>query len=90
MDILIAFSFHSEEWREKQFFQVRFLARLQKTTIMITIEYYTIDNEGNDVKVDQEFTITKDMIVKLLEEHIDLDRSIGEEIDEQNIYIKKR
>jgi hypothetical protein len=56
---------------------------------MITIEYYTLDDEGNDVKVDQKFTITKDMIITLLEEYIDLDRSIGEEIDDQNIYIKR-
>jgi hypothetical protein len=56
---------------------------------MITIEYYTLDDEGNDVKVDQVFTITQNMIVRLLEEHINLDRSIGEEIDEQNIFIKR-
>ncbi len=57
---------------------------------MITIEYYTLDDEGNDVKVDQEFTITKGMIADLIEEHINLDRSIGEYVDEQNIYIKRR
>jgi len=57
---------------------------------MITIEYYTLDDEGNDVKVDQEFTITKEMIATLIEEHVILDSSIGEEVDEQNIYIKRR
>jgi hypothetical protein len=56
---------------------------------MITIEYYTLDNKGNDVKYANEFIITQDMIVRLLEENIDLDKNIGEEIDEQNIYIKK-
>ena len=57
---------------------------------MITIEYYTLDDEGNDVKVDQEFTITKEMIVDLIEEHITLDRNIGEYVDEQNLYIKRK
>jgi hypothetical protein len=57
---------------------------------MITIEYYTLDDEGNDVKVDQEFTITKGMIADLIEEHINLDRKIGEYVDELNIFIKRR
>jgi hypothetical protein len=57
---------------------------------MITIEYYTLDDEGNDVKVDQEFTITKEMIASLIEEHIILDSFIGEEVDENNIYIKRK
>jgi hypothetical protein len=57
---------------------------------MITIEYYTLDDEGNDVKVDQEFTITKGMIADLIEEHINLDRSIGEYVDKLNIFIKRR
>jgi hypothetical protein len=57
---------------------------------MITIEYYTLDDEGNDVKVDQEFTITKEMIADLIEEHIILDRKIGEYVDEQNIFIKRK
>jgi len=56
---------------------------------MITIEYYTLDNKGNDIKYANEFIITQDMIVRLLEENIDLDKNIGEEIDEQNIYIKR-
>lgn len=57
---------------------------------MITIEYYTLDDEGNDVQVDQEFTITKEMIADLIEEHITLDRNIGEYVDEQNLYIKRK
>jgi hypothetical protein len=57
---------------------------------MITIEYYTLDDEGNDVKVDQEFTITKEMISDLIEEHIILDKKIGEYVDEQNIFIKRK
>jgi len=57
---------------------------------MITIEYYTLDDEGNDVKVDQEFTITKGMIADLIEEHINLDRNIGEYVDELNIFIKRK
>ena len=57
---------------------------------MITIEYYTVDDEGKDVKVDQEFTITKEMIADLIEEHINLDRNIGEYVDEQNLYIKRK
>jgi hypothetical protein len=57
---------------------------------MITIEYYTLDDEGKDVKVEQEFTITKEMIVDLIEEHITLDRNIGEYVDEQNLYIKRK
>jgi hypothetical protein len=57
---------------------------------MITIEYYTLDDEGNDMKVDQEFTITEEMIVSLIEEHIILDRNIGEHVDEQNIFIKRK
>jgi hypothetical protein len=57
---------------------------------MITIEYYTLDNKGNDIKYSNEFIITQDMIVRLLEENIDLDRSIGEHVDEQNIFIKRK
>jgi len=57
---------------------------------MITIEYYTVDDEGKDVKVDQEFTITKEMIASLIEEHIILDSFIGEEVDENNIFIKRK
>ena len=57
---------------------------------MITIEYYTLDDEGKDVKVEQEFTITKEMIADLIEEHINLDRNIGEYVDEQNLYIKRK
>ena len=56
---------------------------------MITIEYYTLDDEGNDVKVDQVFTITQNMIVRLLEEHINLDRSIGEEILMNRLFLLK-
>jgi len=57
---------------------------------MITIEYYTLDNKGNDIKYANEFIITQDMIVKLLEENIDLDKNIGEHVDEENIYIKRK
>jgi hypothetical protein len=57
---------------------------------MITIEYYTLDNKGNDIKYANEFIITQDMIVRLLEENIDLDKNIGEHVDEENIYIKRR
>lgn len=56
---------------------------------MITIEYYTLDDEGNDVKVDQVFTITQNMIVRLLEEHINLDSSIGEEILMNRLFLLK-
>ena len=56
---------------------------------MITIEYYTLDDEGNDVKVDQEFTITKEMIADLIKQHIALDKYIGEYVDEENLYIKR-
>jgi hypothetical protein len=56
---------------------------------MITIEYYTLDDEGNDVQVDQEFTITKEMIADLIEQHIALDKYIGEYVDENNLYIKR-
>jgi hypothetical protein len=57
---------------------------------MITIEYYTLDNKGNDIKYANEFIITQDMIVRLLEENIDLDKNIGEHVDEENIYIKRK
>ncbi len=57
---------------------------------MITVEYYTLDKNLKDVKVDQEFTITQEMIIQLIEEQITLDKSIGEHIDDENIFIKKR
>jgi hypothetical protein len=57
---------------------------------MITIEYYTLDNKGNDIKYANEFIITQDMIVRLLEENIDLDKNIGEHVDEENLYIKRK
>lgn len=57
---------------------------------MITIEYYTLDDEGNDVQVDQEFTITKEMIADLIKQHIALDKYIGEYVDENNLYIKRK
>ena len=56
---------------------------------MITIEYYTLDDEGKTVKVDQVFTITQNMIVRLLEEHINLDSSIGEEILMNRLFLLK-
>ena len=56
---------------------------------MIKIEYNTINADGDDVQTGV-FEITSEMVVRLIEEKITLDRTIDEEVDELNLFLLKR
>jgi len=54
---------------------------------MITIEYNTLDGEGNDVRESQQFTITRDMVADLIRNNIEMNRAIEEDVDEDNLFV---
>lgn len=56
---------------------------------MIKIEYNTIDLNGDDIQTGV-FEITSEMIVRLIEEKITLNRAIEEEVDELNLFILRK
>lgn len=56
---------------------------------MIKIEYNTINANGDDVQTGV-FEITSEMIARLIEDEITLDKSIEEEVDELNLFVVRK